>query len=38
METPYEPNKRYRRQMLIWAITYCVVTDASVYTLKNAGI
>ena len=38
METPYEPNKRYRRQMLIWAITYCVVTYASVYTLKNAGI
>ena len=38
METPNEENKRYRRQMLIWAITYCLVTFASVYTLKNAGI
>ncbi|WP_163965559.1 hypothetical protein [Oceanipulchritudo coccoides] len=38
METMCEPNKTYRRQMLIWAITYCVVTYGSVYTLKNAGI
>jgi hypothetical protein len=38
MATLNEQNKRYRRQMLIWAITYCVVTYASVYTLKNAGI
>jgi len=38
METICETNKHYRRQMLIWAITYIVVTYASVYTLKNAGI
>jgi cation transport ATPase len=38
METLCENNKRYRNQMLIWAITYCTVTYASVYTLKNAGI
>ncbi|MEZ5278404.1 MAG: hypothetical protein R3F07_18625 [Opitutaceae bacterium] len=38
MDTPNEQCKRYRRQMLTWAITYCLVTFASVYTLKNAGI
>lgn len=38
MESICESNKQYRRQMLIWAVTYCVVTYASVYTLKNAGI
>jgi hypothetical protein len=38
METLCENNKRYRNQMLVWAVTYCVVTYASVYTLKNFGI
>lgn len=38
MESICEQNKRYRRQMLTWAITYCLVTYASVHTLKNAGI
>ena len=38
METLCENNKHYRNQLLVWAITYCAVTYASVYALKNAGI
>jgi hypothetical protein len=38
MEKICESNKQYRRQMLIWSVTYCAVTFASIYTLKNAGI
>lgn len=38
MDTTSEQNKRYRRQMLVGAITYCGVTLASVTILKKAGI
>jgi hypothetical protein len=38
METLCEPNKRYRNQMLVWAIIYCSVTYASVTLLKSYEI
>lgn len=38
METLCETNKRYRNQMLVWAIAYCAVTYGSVYSLKHLGI
>ena len=38
MESLCENNKRYKKQMLAWAIIYCSVTYASVYILKNFEI